>query len=165
MKARRKGGMRPASALLKKLVAPALRKQGFSQADIITRWGTIVGSLLAERSVPQRLRFGPEGGVLQVTVDGSYALELQHQEPVIIDRINSYFGYRAVARINMRQAPIAAVTRKKRTIATPTQATLAEAKQTIAATTPEALQDALTNLGSRIIAQEQAKERTRAKKR
>ena len=36
---------------------------------------------------------------------GTAALELQHSEPQLLERINSYFGYPAVARLRLIQAP------------------------------------------------------------
>jgi hypothetical protein len=41
-----------------------------------------------------------------VRISGSLAIELQHLEPVIIDRINGYFGYGAVKRLKILQGPL-----------------------------------------------------------
>jgi len=91
----------------------AFRRYGFARREIISRWSDIVGSVLAECSLPERLsppRETPDGesrgGTLYVRVQGSFAAEIQHLEPLIIDRINSYYGYRAVDRLKLRQGPV-----------------------------------------------------------
>ena len=46
------------------------------------------------------------GGVLTVKAEGAIALEIQHLAPQIIDRLNSYYGYAAIARLNIVQGPV-----------------------------------------------------------
>ena len=69
----------------------------------------MVGPLLAARSMPERLRF-PQGerlgGTLFIRVEGSFALEFQHLTPQILERVNTFYGYRAVERLVMKQGPI-----------------------------------------------------------
>jgi hypothetical protein len=105
----RAGGVRHLAALLPRLTKTALGKRGFAEGGIVADWPAIVGPDLAAVSLPERLAF-PQGarreGTLHVRVAGALALELQHLEPQVIERINSYFGYRAVARLRIRQAPM-----------------------------------------------------------
>lgn len=101
-------GPRPLAVVLPKIAEPALRKRGFSAVEIITNWREIVGSDLADEASPDRLAF-PRGarsqGTLHVTAPGAVALEIQHLEPLIVERINTYFGYGAVCRIALTQGP------------------------------------------------------------
>lgn len=94
---------------LNKIVRRAFGRQGFAEPGVLLRWPEIVGETLARFSLPERLAF-PQGersqGTLHLKVDGQFALELQHLEPLIIERINAFFGYGAVARIAILQAPI-----------------------------------------------------------
>lgn len=155
MDRRRKGRSQQAGALLPRLVAPALRKQGFAEADIVTRWRQIVGPVLADHSVPDRLRMGRDGGTLWVTVEGAFALEMQHLQPVIIDRINGYFGFQAVSRLNLRQAPLPISSTQRSAPAEPTEKDLAESAEDLAPTeggeTPRTpLTEALIRLGARM---------------
>ena len=39
-------------------------------------------------------------------VEGPVALEIQHLSGVIIEKVNRFFGWRAVGRIQIRQAPL-----------------------------------------------------------
>jgi hypothetical protein len=102
--------------MVARLVSQAFGQRGFIHAEILTRWPIIVGADLGRRSQPERLRAGAgeRAGVLDVRAPGGLALELQHRAPEIIERINAYFGYRAVARIAIVQGPVAAAPRRKR---------------------------------------------------
>ena len=48
----------------------------------------------------------PEPATLVLRVEGPVALEIQHLSGVIIEKVNRYFGWRAVGRIQIRQAPL-----------------------------------------------------------
>ena len=105
---RRGGGLRRLPDLLRRLLEPAARRRGLAEAKLLTEWPTVVGPLLASRCHPIRLspRSEGPGGVLVLHVAGAAALELQHSEPQILERINGYFGYGAVARLRLIQAPL-----------------------------------------------------------
>ena len=49
----------------------------------------------------------PEPATLVLRVEGPAALEIQHLSGVIIEKVNRFFGWRAVGRIQIRQAPLA----------------------------------------------------------
>jgi hypothetical protein len=96
------------------VAAPILKKRGLAEARIVTDWRAIVGDAVAERSAPERLvrkRGADQGGTLRLRVAGAWALEFQHMAPGLIARINGYFGYAAVARIQFIQAPLPAAKR------------------------------------------------------
>ena len=76
----------------------------------MTDWPHIVGATLARRTVPEQIAFPRSGrtdGTLKLKIDSSaLALELQHLTPQLIDKINTYFGYGAVSRIQIVQGPV-----------------------------------------------------------
>jgi hypothetical protein len=104
---RRGGGLRRLPDLLGRVLDPAARRRGLAEAKLLTEWPTIVGPMLAARCQPIRLsRSGDApGGVLLLHVAGSAALELQHSAPQVLERINGFFGYPAVSRLRLIQAP------------------------------------------------------------
>lgn len=113
--ARRAGATRTVGAFLPKLTQKAVERFGFPNAAILADWSLIVGPALACFTAPQRLRWprgqAPEndpraGATLVIRVDGPAAIEVQHKAPQIIDRINTYFGYRAVTDLRIVQAPV-----------------------------------------------------------
>lgn len=108
--ARRSGAPRPLSATIGGVARRALGKRGFAEAGLITDWESIVGRELAAASQPEQLSFPPgrrNGGTLKIRVAGGVATEIQHLEPVILERINGHFGYAAVARLVLLHAPLA----------------------------------------------------------
>jgi hypothetical protein len=104
---RRGGGLRRLPDLLSSLLDPAARRRGLAEAKLLTEWPTIVGPGLAGRCQPIRLgkSMDREGGVLVLHVAGTAALELQHSEVQVLERINGFFGYPAVSRLRLIQAP------------------------------------------------------------
>ena len=84
----------------------AFRRFGFVQSSVVSRWAEIVGERYAKVSVPESIRF-PHGrradGVLTLLVEGAHGTMLQHVAPTIIERVNRFFGYSAVARLAIRQ--------------------------------------------------------------
>jgi hypothetical protein len=106
----RGGDARAVSDLMPEIGRAAFRRFGFVQSSVVSRWDEIVGSRYAAVSAPEAIRF-PVGkksdGTLELTVEGAHATMIQHVLPEIIERVNRFFGYGAVARIKVRQGPIA----------------------------------------------------------
>ncbi len=94
---------RRVSKFLPRLTRPAFGARGFHQATVLTDWPAIVGSRIAARSCPEKIA---ADGTLSVRVSGAFALELQHLEPVVLERIAAHFGYRAITRLAIRQGPL-----------------------------------------------------------
>jgi hypothetical protein len=86
-----------------KVTRTTFGRQGFAEARVLTDWPAIVGPDLAADCLPESLS---ASGVLRIRVAGGRALELQHLEPQLLDRIATFFGYRAVHRISLVQGPL-----------------------------------------------------------
>jgi hypothetical protein len=105
----RVGGPRRIADLMPQIGAAAFRKFGFVQSSIVTRWAEIVGAHYAEISAPESIRFPvgkKAGGTLQLTVMSGHAPMIQHVLPDIIERVNRFFGYAAVAKVAMKQGEV-----------------------------------------------------------
>jgi hypothetical protein len=105
---RRRGYLRAIAAEVPRIAGAALGKRGFGEAQLVTQWETVVGPELAAEISPERLTFSRgerKQGNLRLRVSSAFAVEAQHLEPVIIERINGFFGYQAVARITLVQGP------------------------------------------------------------
>lgn len=106
----RRHQIRTLGVSVEKLMKPVFGARGFGAGAVLTDWEQIVGPVLARATVPERIAY-PQGerseGTLHLRVGtSSLALELQHLEPQMIERINSHFGYRAVARLRILQGPV-----------------------------------------------------------
>src|SRR3546814_17277633 len=74
------------------------------------RSAEIVGARYAGVSAPESLRFPHgerSGGTLTLVVRGAHAAMMQHITPEIVERVNRFFGYGAVARVTIRQGEVA----------------------------------------------------------
>lgn len=100
---------RAVAELLPDVGRAAFRRFGFVQGAIVSRWAEIVGPRYAQVSAPESLRF-PHGqraeGNLTLVVAGAHAPMMQHIAPEIIERVNRFFGYAAVARLTIRQGEV-----------------------------------------------------------
>ena len=108
VKARR--GLTTLGQSLNRVTSASMRRRGFAEAAIVTRWPEIVGRPLSDHSRPFRIVFprgARRGGILHLTVSGSFAPDFAHLSPQIIDRINGYFGYGAVDRLELHHGRIA----------------------------------------------------------
>jgi hypothetical protein len=100
--------MRAIGASLAPITTPILGKQGVAAAQLFAEWPAIIGAPFADACWPVKLVF-PRGerrdGTLRLRVASAFGPEIQHREPALLERINSYFGYRAVARLAIVQGP------------------------------------------------------------
>jgi hypothetical protein len=144
---------RPLAELLNKCLSDAFARQGFASREIVTHWPEIVGDEIAALSEPIRMQWprSPEGGAsatLVLRVEGPAAIEIQHQTGLVIERVNRFFGWRAIERVALRQAPL-----QGRRKPAPQPAVDAEAARRIAQTlavADEPLRDALGRLGAAV---------------
>ena len=102
----RGGRARAAGELVGEVGGMAFKRFGFVQSAVVSRWPEIVGERYARVSSPESIRFPTgrkSGGVLTLLVDGAHSPLLQHLSPLIIERVNRFFGYEAVNRVVFRQ--------------------------------------------------------------
>lgn len=107
----RGGRARSAGEIVGQVGDAAFRRFGFVQSAVVSRWKEIVGEKYAKASCPESIRFPAgrkSGGVLTLLVDGAHAPLLQHIAPMVMERVNRFFGYEAVNRIVFRQGRLPA---------------------------------------------------------
>lgn len=129
----------------------SFRRFGFVQGSIVSRWGEIVGERYSKVSSPESIRFPAgrkAGGVLTLLVDGAHAPLIQHLTPLIVERVNRFFGYAAINRVVFRQGkPVASAPAPSRPELRPVPKELGEGLREIA--DPE-LRACLESLAARI---------------
>jgi hypothetical protein len=88
------------------LIGKPLGKRGFGEGGLIAEWPAVVGEEIARHAAPLKLSF-PRGqrreGTLTLRATGAFATELQHMAPQLLERINGYLGYGAIARLKIEQ--------------------------------------------------------------
>ncbi|MFO1189439.1 MAG: DciA family protein [Alphaproteobacteria bacterium] len=139
--------------MLPSVTASAFGRRGLAMGRLLSDWASIVGAEFAARSLPERFVFprgARTGGVLRLRVAPGWALMIQHVTPQIIERINGFFGYRAVDRLAVIQGPLPASRAKK---PEPAARPLTPADETaiasaVAPVTDPELRQALSRLGA-----------------
>ena len=147
---------KPLSVLLSDVFSDAYAKQGFAARELVTRWAEIAGTEVARHSEPLRMQWPrpvegqpQEPATLILRVEGPAALEIQHKSDVILERVNRFFGWSAVGRLALRQAPLSHRNRPSPQRAPDAGAVEAVAK-TLSGVEDEELRAALARLGAAI---------------
>ena len=119
-----KGGARAIGNYVAKALDQAARARGFATTALLSDWSAIAGAELARYTMPDRIiwprrrdedidaprrSYKCEGATLVLRIEGPRAIEVQHRSTQILERVNAYFGYRAVTEMRFLQAPIARV--------------------------------------------------------
>jgi hypothetical protein len=115
---RRGGGPRAIAGSLTQVTREVFGRRGLADGAILNDWPLIVGEHLARHSLPEKVQFPRgtrAGGTLYLRIDnGSMATELLHLEPLVIERINGYFGFKAVAGLRISQGPLVRSVERRR---------------------------------------------------
>jgi hypothetical protein len=132
------------------------KRQGFASRELVTRWAEIVGTRVAAHAEPIKIQWPrpvgdepPEPATLVLRVEGPVALEIQHSSDVILARVNQFFGWQAVGRLALRQAPLRRPEPPRRRTG-PDAATVANAAATLGAVDDPDLRTALARLKASI---------------
>src|SRR6478736_3365072 len=116
-------------AYVANMLDPIARARGFAITSLLSEWPAVVGEELARFTAPEKVvwprrsedgeaaspqsAWRTDGAILVLKVDGPRAIEVQHRSEQILERVNRYFGYRAIAQLRFLQAPV------KRAVSTP----------------------------------------------
>ncbi|MGC2408666.1 MAG: DciA family protein [Methyloceanibacter sp.] len=115
-------GPRAIGAYVMRMLDPVARARGFATITLLSEWPAVVGAELARFTTPDKVlwpqRFNDSdapgtqsawrvaGATLVLKVDGPRAIEVQHRAQQILERVNTHFGYRAIAQLRFLQAPV-----------------------------------------------------------
>lgn len=137
------------------LARRALDKRGFVDASIINQWPQIAGELIGRHSLPDRIIFSRDRarpGSLHLILDnGALATEVIHFEPILLERINRFFGFRAVGNIKIIHGPLPKSTKRVRPPLPPLAADArGHIEQSLATVGDDELKDALGRLGEHV---------------
>jgi hypothetical protein len=133
-----------------RLAAPIVAKSGGGvAARLKAAWPQIAGPELAAATWPESLS---SGGVLRLRVVPAEALALQHRAPLVVERVNAYFGRAVASRLALIQGTLPTQpARRTRKIAIPAAEADAIDRQ-VADVSDSDLRAALARLGRAIAA-------------
>lgn len=148
---RRICGMVSVAMPVDRITRPVFGKHGFASGALLVDWPSIVGSAVAAHTLPVRIKFPPkertEGTLVIKVASSAFATELQHLEPLIIERINGYFGWQAVTRLKLMHGPLPARQPVKAPPPEPSPKAVRELEKTLAQVEDEELKAVLGRLG------------------
>lgn len=152
----RGGGLKAAAGAVRRAAKPALGKRGFAAADLIARWAEVMGADLARATCPMRIAWQkgkPGDATLHLRVaSGAQATLVQHLAPLILERVNGFLGYRAVARLALTQGPLPAAAAPKPEAPRPlAPEETAELERLVAAVADPELKSVLAAIGGALI--------------
>lgn len=88
------------------LVKDIMSAEDFVEADILLNWRDIVGLEMASFAYPIKVKYNHRENIRTLYIEvpvGGFALEMQHKEGYLLEKLNAYFGYKAVHKINISQ--------------------------------------------------------------
>jgi hypothetical protein len=86
------------------ILKPVFKERGLMEGKLVTQWARIVGPKLSRLTLPEKVSF-PKGrkaeGTLHLKVTSSSALLIQYSQNLILDQVNTFFGYKALSKLRM----------------------------------------------------------------
>ena len=151
--ARGAGGLLAIGPAVAAIAAPIVERRGGGHiVRLKAEWAAIVGAEWGRRSWPLALA---RDGALKLRLGAAAALELQHQAPLFIERINGHFGRALVSRLVLRQGPLPRPAAPRRALPRVLSAREEDALgERLAAVADPNLRAALDRLGRAVAAEE-----------
>jgi hypothetical protein len=98
-------GFSRTSSLLQRQIQRAGETRGFAVSRLLTHWVEIVGEDIAAIARPVDVKYGRQGlgATLTVLTTGAQAPMLELQKEKLREKVNSVYGYNAIARVRLTQ--------------------------------------------------------------
>ena len=97
-------GLRPFGNTLPRGLKGILKKNGYNYSEIISKWNMLVGSDISSYSCPQSIKIkkGESKGTLLISIRRGNEINIEYSKKEIINKINSYFGYKLINEIKIQ---------------------------------------------------------------
>ena len=97
-------GLRPFGSTLPRGLKGILRKNGYNYSEIVSKWSALVGKNISSQSFPRSIKVkkGNSNGTLILNINRGNEVEMEYSKNNIINKINSYFGYKLVSEIKLQ---------------------------------------------------------------
>ena len=101
--------MQTIDKLFRNLAKAAFQRHGFASEQLVARWRVIVGDEVAAICRPEKIKWPrgndasghQSGGTLLLKAVAGRALELHYESPRIIEKVNQFLGYGAIAALKV----------------------------------------------------------------
>ena len=97
-------GLRPFGNTLPRGVKGILKKNGYNYSEIISKWNLLVGRDISNCCYPKSIKMtrGGKSGTLILLVERGNEINVEYSKKEIINKINSYFGYKLINEIRIQ---------------------------------------------------------------
>jgi len=97
-------GLRPFGNTLPRGIKGILKKNGYNYSEIIGKWNMLVGKDISKYAVPQSIKMkkGNSNGTLVLSIKRGDEINVEYSKKIIINKINSYFGYKLIDEIRLQ---------------------------------------------------------------
>ena len=97
-------GLRPFGNTLPRSVKSILKKNGYNYSEIISKWNLLVGRDISNSCHPKSIKMtqGNKNGTLILSVERGNEINIEYSKKDIINKINSYFGYKLINEIRLQ---------------------------------------------------------------
>ena len=97
-------GLRPFGNTLPRGVRGILKKNGYNYSEIISKWNMLVGKDISNCSYPKSIKMkkGDSNGTLVLAIKRGDEINIEYSKKEIINKINSYFGYKLINEIKLQ---------------------------------------------------------------
>ena len=97
-------GLRSFGNTLPRSVKSILKKNGYNYSEIISKWNFLVGKDISNSCFPQSIKMSRENknGTLILSVERGNEIIAEYSKEEIINKINSYFGYKLIDQIRIQ---------------------------------------------------------------
>jgi len=96
-------GLRPFGSTLPRRIRGILKKNGYNYYEIISKWNILVGDEISKCSYPKSMKMTKEDSktTLIIGVERGNEIIIEYSKNKIINKINSYFGYKLINEIRL----------------------------------------------------------------
>jgi len=97
-------GLRPFSKSLPRGLKKLLKKGSYNFSNIVDNWAKMVGKDLSNACYPSTVKMGKEmsNGTLVLNVIHGNELTVEYSKREIIDKINSFFGFKCIKEVKLK---------------------------------------------------------------
>ena len=97
-------GLRAFGNTLPRGIRGILKKNGYNYSEIISKWNMLMGKDISNFSYPKSIKMtkGDNNGILILAVKRGNEINIEYSKEEIINKINSYFGYRLINEVRLQ---------------------------------------------------------------
>ena len=111
-------GLRPFGSILPRSVKGILKKNGYNYSEIINKWNLLVGKDISNYCYPKSIKMtqANQNRTLVLCVERGNEINVEYSNNEIINKINSYFGYKLINEIRLQTFNPTNKTKEKKSI-------------------------------------------------